>query len=295
METPGPNEQAYSNALRRFSEIERRDRTACAANCLPYMLTHGRPTKRATLFLHGLSASPRQFAAIAERVYANGDNVFVPRLPRHGYPDRLTDSLKDLKADELLEHARESLKLTRGLADEVRIVGFSLGGLLALWLAEHHDVGETIAIAPLLGLAAVPPRFTPFLASLLKHAPNFFFWWNPLQREKQMPAHGYPRCASHALAESLNIATTLFRAAKTGASNSDITLVLNAGESAVSNSAILELAERWRARGAKIELRRIEGLGPSHDIIEPLRVDARIAKSYPPLYALLEQPRGLKR
>lgn len=282
------DDRAYANALRVFAEIEARDRAECAPDCISYMLTHGRPTKRATLFLHGLSASPRQFAMIAEHVYANGDNVFLPRLPRHGLPNRLTDSLKYLTVDELLAHARESLDLARGLGGAVRIVGFSLGALLALWLAQYHDVGETVAIAPLLGVAAIPSRLTPTLTLALKRAPNFFFWWNPLQREKQMPAHGYPRCASHALAQSLQIANDLLDAAKIGAPKSKITLEINAGETGVNNAAILKLAAIWRRHGATVELRRIEGLGRSHDIIEPLRPDARIAKSYPPIYALLD-------
>jgi alpha-beta hydrolase superfamily lysophospholipase len=253
------------------------------------LLTHGARTRRATLFLHGYTASPLQFAQLAARVHASGENVYVPALPRHGCEDRMTDVLRDLGAGELLEHAVQSLERAAQLGETVRIVGFSLGGLLAAWLAQRHTVERAIAVAPLLGIAGFPVRSRAVLANALLRLPNAFVWWDPLLREKQMPAHGYPRFPTHGLARLLLVADDVFRYASAHRAASPITLLANAGETAVNNRAVERLARIWQAKGEKsAELHRIGGLGFCHDIIEPLRPNAKVEKSYPILHALLE-------
>jgi pimeloyl-ACP methyl ester carboxylesterase len=235
-----------------------------------------------TLFLHGFTASPLQFAALAGYVHSLGENVYVPRLPRHGHRNRLTEVLRDLSAGELLEHAERSLAVAAAIGGPVRVVGFSLGGLLAASLAQRHDLESAIAIAPLLGVAGVPVRYTSAFAKSLLRLPNAFVWWDLIAREKQVPVHGYPRFPTHALGQLLLIAKDVFERAASGPARSRITLVTNAGESAVNNRAIGELAKLWKAHGApSVEQHRITGLGLSHDIIEPAGPRAKAHKSYP--------------
>lgn len=254
------------------------------------MLTHGRRARHATLFLHGFTASPPQFAALAAHVHASGDNVYVPLLPRHGDPDRMTETLRALRSQELLEHAQRSLDRAAHLGERVRVVGFSLGGLLAAWLAQRNAVEHAIAIAPLLGIAGMPVRSRGLLSKLLLGLPNVFVWWDPIARINQMPAHGYPRFPTHALGQLLVIAGDVFDYAAAHESRSPITFLTNAGETAVNNRAVLRLAQMWEANGAlRAEHRRITGLGLSHDIIEPLRPRAKVEKSYPVLRSLLER------
>jgi carboxylesterase len=253
-------------------------------------LEHHSRAQRATLFLHGFTASPLQFAALAEHAYALGDNVYVPRLPRHGHEERLTETLRELRACELLTHAQQSLAVAAQHAERVRVVGFSLGGLLAAWLAQRYEIERAIAIAPLLGLAGVPVRWTTNTARMLLRMPNRFVWWNPLLRANLMPAHGYPRFPTHALAQLLLIADDVFRYAREKRGRSPITFVTNSGETAVNNRAVARLAGLWQAAGSRtVEQHRLTGLGLSHDIIEPLRADAKVEKSYPLVRALLEK------
>ncbi len=70
--------------------------------------THDAPVRRVFLLLHGLTASPLQFAAFGNLLFDRGANVLIPRLPYHGYGDRLTSALEALTADELRAFARES-------------------------------------------------------------------------------------------------------------------------------------------------------------------------------------------
>ncbi len=221
-----------------------------------------------------------------------GDNVYVPRLPRHGHSDRLTEALRDLRAGELRAHAEESLGIAAGIGDTVRVVGFSLGGLLAAWLAQRYDIEVAMAIAPMLGIAGVPPRFTSALAMTLLRLPNTYVWWNPIQRANRMPLHSYPRFPTHALAQSLLIAKEVIEGAETRKSRSPIVFVTNAGESTVNNRAVARLTREWKAESARrVEQHSITGLGLSHDIIEPSGSRKSVEKSYRVIKALLERSR----
>lgn len=283
------NDRGYVAAVEDAGRVLVRDCERAEERCRSILLTHGVRAPRATLFLHGMTASPRQFDALAAYAHLLGDNVFVPRMPKHGYPDRLTGALGDLRASELLETVERSVTIARGLGERVRVVGFSLGGLLAAWVAQHYDVDEAIALSPLLGLAVVPPALTRRAVAALRMLPNHFFWWNPLKRAKLMPAHGYPRFSTHALAEALSIGLNLFVEARERGPRSRITLVTNAGEFGVSNRAVSQLEALWRAAGgARVERLCIGGLGPSHDIVEPLREGGKAEKSYPFFFRLLD-------
>lgn len=283
------SDAGYAKAVRAAANVLRRDEVRAEERCRSIILTHGSRAPRATLFLHGMTASPRQFHALAAYAYVLGDNVFVPRMPKHGYPDRLTDALGELRASELLETTERSLDIARGLGERVRVVGFSLGGLLATWIAQHHDVDEAIALSPLLGLAVVPPALTRRAVTLLRRLPNYFFWWNPLKRANLMPAHGYPRFSTHALAEALTIGLDVLAQARERGPRSRVTLVTNAGEFGVSNGAVARLEASWRAAGgSRVERMCIGGLGPSHDIVEPLREGGKAEKSYPFFFRLLD-------
>jgi alpha-beta hydrolase superfamily lysophospholipase len=253
-------------------------------------LVQPRRTARTTLFFHGFTASPLQFAALARDVYAMGDNVYVPRLPRHGHSDRLTEALRDLSARELRTHAEDSLRIAAGIGSSVRVVGFSLGGLLAAWIAQRYDIEQAVAISPMLGIAGVPPRLTSALATTLLKLPNTFVWWDPVQRAHRLPLHGYPRFPTHAVAQSLLIAKEVIERAATRHSRSPIVFVTNAGESTVSNRAVAELTRLWKADSARcVEQQCITGLGLSHDIIEPSGPRTSVEKSYSVIKALLER------
>jgi len=285
------SDERFGHAEAAFDAYDLRSGEPIAADGRSLRFTHGRRTPRVTIFLHGLSAVPRQFAALATHVYAQGDNVLIPRLPQHGHTDRMTDALGELRADDLIAFATEQVALAREFGEDVRVVGFSLGGLLAAWIAQHEPVASVIAIAPFLGIAGVPRRLTPLLARSLRARRNAFFWWDPLRRERMLPARGYPRYATHAIAEGLALAGRLHTLAQHGSPRAPITLVTNQDESAVNNAAIRRLAAAWHAGGATgVRVHRLHGIGPSHDIIEPEHNFPTVVRSYPDLLALLDRP-----
>ena len=257
------------------------------------VLGHGRRTARLVVLLHGLTASPRTWREFARVRHARGETVLIPRLPRHGHADRMTHALASLDAAELRAQAARIVEVAAGLGDEIVVVGFSLGGTLALHLAQHEPrIARTIAIAPLLGVRAVPAPWTGPFRALLERLPNRFLWWNPFDRGRSDPPHGYPRYATHSLAAGLALSAALeadARAAPPAAPR--IEIVRNAGETTVNNAALDALVARWRAAGAAdVRVLRLDGLPFSHDVIEPELRRAPAARFLPLLHALLDAP-----
>lgn len=263
----------FAEARARWEALVAHDDERIGPRAGSYLLGGTAFAGRAVVLLHGLTASPAQCNALAAALHARGDTVLVPRLPHHGDEDRLTDRLAALTAQELTDFAREVYAIARGLGTHVTVAGFSLGGLLALWLAQHEDVDHAVAIAPFLGIAAVPTRARRLVATSLRALPNRFLWWDPLRRDRLGPAHGYPRFPTHAIAEALALAHGVGRAAEERAPRAHrITLITNASETAVSNRSARRLARAWRAAGyTHIAEHRLTGLPPSHDVVEPLR------------------------
>ncbi|GII59976.1 esterase [Sphaerisporangium krabiense] len=87
------------------------------------------------LLCHGFTGSPQSLRPWAEYLAAAGLTVSLPRLPGHGttWQEMNRTRWEDWYAE--LERAFESL---RGRCAEVFVMGLSLGGCMALRLAEVH-------------------------------------------------------------------------------------------------------------------------------------------------------------
>jgi carboxylesterase len=251
---------------------------------------HGERRPRAVVLLHGMSASPTQFDRFARDLHSRGHNVLVPRLPHHGHADRLSTGLARLRPDELYAGAGEYLAIASELGERVTVAGFSLGGLVAAWTAQHHEVDRAVAIAPFFGVAWIPGSMMSGVAELLLKIPNQFHWWDPILRERQMPEHGYPRFSTHAIAHAYGIAHRLLGEARATAPRANkIALVTNRMESAVNNRAILRLYRSWRRhKPDDVTLSVLRGLPPSHDVVEPLRKSNLADRVYPHLLDVID-------
>jgi carboxylesterase len=116
------------------------------------------------LLCHGFTGSPHSLRPWAEYLAAQGLAVSVPLLPGHG--TTWQDMARTTSADWYAE-AEEALAGLRAQCSEVFVMGLSLGGCLALRLAEQHgpDVSGLVLVNPSLA----PDTRAFLLAPVLKY------------------------------------------------------------------------------------------------------------------------------
>jgi pimeloyl-ACP methyl ester carboxylesterase len=281
---------SYDEALARFAAIARRDGTEVNPVCHSLLLTHGYRTTRAVVLLHGFTNCPRQFAPLARIFYDRGANVLVPRIPRHGLRDRMTDELSRLTRSEMIGAGAEAVDAAHGLGDTVIVVGLSSTAVVAGALAEQRtDVGRAVLLAPALAPKGFTPELARRLATLLIHIPNQFIWWDSKEKEALGgPKQCYPRFSTHALGKIYRMGSlVLLDAERRPPAVKSIAVVTSAEDGAVANGPIATLAQRWRSHGAAVrEYQFADSLHVLHDMIDPEQVGARVERVYPILTAL---------
>ena len=246
---------SYQEALERIEEITSAESKLVELNstCGTTLFTHGEMVDNAIVFLHGFTSGSAQFAQLGQEYFKRGYNIYIPRLPRHGIKDRLGNPLKGLTAEELAEFATQSLDITQGLGKRVIVVGLSGGGSMATWLAqERADLDQVVLIAPSLGIGVIPRILNRPLTHLMLQVPDFFLWWDPINKEDNplsMP-YSYTRYPTHALFEILRLGFAAEAKAKRQrpAARSILTIT-NANDFAVNNAVIAEFEEIWRNYG----------------------------------------------
>ncbi len=99
------------------------------------------------LALHGFTGSPSSMHGVAAAMVGAGLHVEVPRLPGHG--TAVEDMLPTRWADWTGEVAAACARLA-SRTDRIVVVGQSMGGSLALWIALHEPlIGGLVLINPL--------------------------------------------------------------------------------------------------------------------------------------------------
>ncbi len=286
-----PSSPTYAEACSRFDELVRQDSEAVDPRSRARLLTPGHRTERAIVLFHGLTNSPQQFLTLAERFTARGYAVLIPRLPYHGYRDRMTTDLRNLHAQDLVEMTAWAVDLAAGLADEVTVSGISLGGVLAAWAAQYRPVALAAPIAPALGIRFLPRALSGPAFAALNRLPNRFIWWDPRYKaDLPGPKYAYPRYATHALAQTERLAAqVLERARRARPRATTIWMISNAADLAVSNATIALLIKRWQEVGAA-DVHAFQfprQLGLFHDLVDPLQPHARPDLVHPVLEQII--------
>jgi carboxylesterase len=292
--TPLAPTSTHAEALRRFENLIARDEAEeIDPLCASQLLTHGERTDRAILLYHGYTNCPLQLGMLGDLLHRAGYNVLIPRIPRQGLSDKMTDELSWLTSDELAAFTASTVDIAAGLGERVTVLGFSGGGTLASYAGHEMDaVSEVILIAPLIGLYAVPNFALRAVYRLIEVLPEFYLWWNPLTRgEGAYSPRAYPRFSVHGLAAYLRLALGLRDTMPARTTDLERTLVIvNENDLAVDNTLAVEYAQDvlgpWSDRLEAVVLP--SELGLHHDWLDPLGIDRdRIDRGYPLLLDLL--------
>jgi carboxylesterase len=114
----------------------------------------------AALCLHGLTGTPYEVRPLGEALACAGVRAVGPTLPGH---DGTPAELAKLPYDAWVEAVQAQLEVLRVRHDHVSVVGLSLGGLLALWLAAHARVDRLVVVGTPLRLPPAARWLVPFL------------------------------------------------------------------------------------------------------------------------------------
>jgi len=284
--------RSYDQALRMVDSLRALDTSAISDECGTQMWTHGGPTPHVVVLLHGLTNCPAQFDSLGRIAFARGANVFIPRLPRHGFADLMSDELAHADAVELRTFTDRVLDAAQGLGDTITVAGLSVGGTLVAWAAqERSDVDRAVLIAPMLGVEKAPGRWTPAVARLTGALPNLFIWWDSkVKQDLPGPRHVYPRFSTRSVAATLQLGwTTLKDALRAAPGCRSLVMVTVGGDIAVDNGLCDELVDAWRRHGVRdvVTYQFPDSLKLNHDVIDPEQVGGNPAITYPVLSRLI--------
>jgi carboxylesterase len=260
--------------------------------CRTQLLDHGSAARRVVVLLHGYTNCPHQFQQLAAQLHANGDTVFVPRLPLHGQLNRQPVDLGRLTPLIVARFVTEVIDIAVGLAPTVIVLGFSFGGVLAAWAAQGRpEIRQALLVSASFGLRAVPNSRRRLYAALLPRLPDEFRWWDAeLKEEKLGPIHAYLGYSTRGIGTLLRLGLLVQQAAKKcppGAQS--ICVVVNPSDQVVDNRAVLALAEQWRRHGAVVQLYTFPTeLNLIHDLMDPMQPAQQVDKVYPILLGLLK-------
>jgi pimeloyl-ACP methyl ester carboxylesterase len=132
------------------------------------MMFHDVPTGKGTaVLLHGWSAGTWQFDEMAPELYKRGYDVYIPRLPGHGFQTAagIPDASFLPKAGEsqrYREFADKVYDQAKRLGGPVHLVGLSGGATVALDLGNRHsDIARVVAMAPFLNIPNAAENVLP--------------------------------------------------------------------------------------------------------------------------------------
>jgi esterase/lipase len=264
-----PDSAAYARAVAAVARRQAVDDSVAVPGARSILLTAGAPTVRVIVLLHGLTDSPRQFEAFAYQLFGDGNNVYVPRMPRHGLRGGSVRSLSALTADELREVADSVVDEADGLGDSVIVVGLSMGGTAAAWIAQERAVTRVVLIAPAIEPGGIPSLLDRPIVGLADRLPSIVRADRPDKARPDREA-GFD---SRAAAEIFELGSAVIRdASRRAPATREMALLVNAADRTVRESAAEGLGRAWARRGATVAVYELpDSLRLPHNIIDPLR------------------------
>jgi carboxylesterase len=150
------------------------------------------------LLSHGFTGSPASMTPWARHLAALGHTVRVPRLPGHG---TTWQDMNRTRWTEWYAEVDTALTALRATCDRVVVAGLSMGGCLALRLAEQRpdDVDALVLVNPAVNVKRLDIKLVPALQWVVPSMPGI---GNDIKKPGQDEI-GYDRTPLKALASQL--------------------------------------------------------------------------------------------
>ncbi|MED1599992.1 alpha/beta hydrolase [Alkalihalophilus marmarensis] len=95
------------------------------------------------LCLHGFTGEPWEVEPVASHLQKQGWLVYAPTLPGHGP----SGNLKDVTYKEWVYMAEVAVKELLDRCEKVYVIGFSMGGMLACYIASKYPVSKLVLLS----------------------------------------------------------------------------------------------------------------------------------------------------
>lgn len=250
------------------------------------LMTHGARTPRVFVLLHGFTDLPEQFAVVGQHLFAAGDNVYIPRLPRHGSRRAPMRALGRITAEELARFGDSCVTIAGGLGDSIIVVGLSAGGAVAASVAQSHaQVRRAVLIAPAIAAGVLSDDAAHGAVVLASKLPEITRTNAPIDSTRSDYVQGI---TTHGLAQVLRLGESVREAsAAQEPAAKDMSFLLNEVDHTVSQQAALDLAQHWSAHGARVAVHTFPAsLGLPHNVMETDARGGNVALVFPVVEAL---------
>ncbi len=119
-----------------------------------FSMVHGDKPSKAVLLIHGYAGYPGELVRPARELYADGADVFVPRLPGCGTCGKDFEAVRRKDWIKTVENALSYLKSRYA---SVSVLGHSMGSALAVLAASHIGCDRLVLAAPAVGWPGMKP------------------------------------------------------------------------------------------------------------------------------------------
>lgn len=277
---------SFADAVALVARRQAEDDSVVVAGGRSLLLTHGARTPRVFVLLHGFTDLPEQFAVVGQHLFATGDNVYIPRLPRHGARRAPMRSLGRISAEEMARFGDSCITIARGLGDSIVVVGLSAGGVVAASVAQSHaEVRRAVLIAPAIAAGLLSDDVGHGLVVAASKLPEITRTNAPIDSTRSDYVQGI---TTHGLAQLLQLGQSVREAsAAREPAAKDMAFLLNEADYTVSEQAALDLAQHWTAHGARVAVHRFPAsLGLPHNVMEIDSRGGNVALVFPVVEAL---------
>ncbi len=257
----------YDSALKRVRGIiEEEERSGVIQSSLCF--NHGHPTSVSLLCYHGYTRSPAQFEEFAYRMFRQGVNVWIPRLPYHGLAKEQEREQGLLTLADLKSFVARHLDLIKSMGQRTVVMGLSGGGVLAAWGAGRYPgIEKTICLSPVIGVRTIPKQLHAILPEVMRWLPNRFIKWGDDEKEKDKGY--YDEYSTKALGAFLELGLEVYKNRKQKLASPQVTMILNENDDKIDNVIVSRIVEGWISRDEqkinRIDFGGYEGL--PHDLV----------------------------
>lgn len=127
----------------------------------PFFLEGG---STGVLLIHGFTGSPPEMRLVGDYLHERGLTVSAPLLPGHG---TRVEEMNQCRWSDWTEHAGEALAHLRARCSSVFVGGLSMGSLITIHLAAHHDLMGAMLYSPAVKIANPLIYLTPLVKYII--------------------------------------------------------------------------------------------------------------------------------